>query len=79
MNTEARQISLAQILFTIKSEEYLDKIEALLTKANVDWWDELPNDTKQSIERSIEQADEGKTISHEQARTRIDKFFEENV
>ena len=79
MNTEARQISLAQILFTIKSEEYLDKIEALLTKANVDWWDELPNDTKQSIERSIKQADEGKTISHEQARTRIDKFFEENV
>tara|TARA_B110001469_G_C9646725_1_gene327207 strand:- start:576 stop:815 length:240 start_codon:yes stop_codon:yes gene_type:complete len=79
MNTEARQITLAQILFSIKDNNRLDEIEAFLTNDKSDWWDELSNDTKQSIERGIKQADEGKVISHKQARTRIDKFFKENV
>lgn len=79
MNIETQKISLAQRLLAIQSKDVLDKIEDLLTQDKSDWWDELPNETKQAVERGIKQADEGKVISHEQARTRIDKFFKENV
>lgn len=79
MNIETQKISLAQRLLAIQSKDVLDKIEALLTQDKCDWWEELPNETKQAIERGINQADEGKVISHEQARTRINKFFEKNA
>lgn len=35
-----------------------------------DWWDELPKDTQTAIEKSIKQADEGKTIAHTEVMKR---------
>jgi len=67
----------AKAIALINYLKTLDFIE--LTKSKpVDWWDELSEENKASIERGIKQADEGKLISNEDAKKRIDNFFEQN-
>ena len=33
-----------------------------------DWWDELTDEDKQRLEQSMREAEEGKTVSHEQVQ-----------
>lgn len=67
----------AKALALLNYLKTLDFVE--LTKSNsVDWWDELSEDNKKAIEKGIKQADEGKLISKEDARKRIDNFFQQN-
>lgn len=46
-------------------ETIADQIEA---ERRGDWWDELTDEDKQRLEQSIREADEGKTVSHEQVQ-----------
>ena len=52
-------------------EMIADQIEA---ERQGDWWDELTKEEQQRLEQSIQEGEEGKTVSHEQvkqeARTR---------
>jgi len=44
-------------------------------RKNKDWWDELSEENKASIEIGITQLKSGKGISHEEVRGRIDKLL----
>jgi len=57
---------------------YLKTLDFVELTKSVDWWDELSEDNKKAIEKGIKQADEGKLISNEDARKRIDNFFQQN-
>lgn len=67
----------AKAIALINYLKTLDFVELTKSKS-VDWWDELSEENKASIERGIKQADEGKLISNEDAKKRIDNFFEQN-
>ncbi|MGE4287373.1 MAG: hypothetical protein AB7E36_01700 [Salinivirgaceae bacterium] len=64
MNIETRKINLIHWITRLTDEEVLKQIENLKNK-DADWWDELPESVRNSVEKGIEQADNGEMIPHE--------------
>lgn len=64
MNIETRKINLIHWITRLTDEGVLEQIESLKNKDS-DWWDELPESVKNSVEKGIEQADNGETVPHE--------------
>lgn len=56
----------------------LDFIELTKKSKSTDWWDELSENHKKAIKKGMKQADKGKLISKEEARKRVDTFFQHN-
>jgi len=69
MTTIQVKSQLHQLIDTIDDRRVLNAIKLLLQKQvqakENDFWENLPIEVKQSIERGIEQADNGELISHE--------------
>ena len=73
MNTELqiqnKKLELNQWLSTIEDLKFLEKISDLIShEKKKDWWDEISDAEKQSIEKGIAQADAGKLNPHSKAR-----------
>jgi predicted transcriptional regulator len=47
----------------------------LETDAEADWYDELPDEIKASLEDSMKQADAGQVITHDQMRKKYPQWF----
>ena len=65
MNIQSKKIELVQLILNINKPALLDKIKQLLIQ-ETDWWDELSEEQKDSIEVGLEQANRGETLTHEQ-------------
>ena len=51
-------------------------IHALLeAEKKYDWWDELPQEVKASVDRALKVAKEGKEIPHEEVVKKYRKWF----
>jgi hypothetical protein len=74
MNIELEKIKLAQQIFTIESEELLVKIKEFISNEQVDIWDELPVEMKASIDRAIQQAENGQMLSHAEAVKKLKRW-----
>ena len=73
MNTDLqiqnKKLELIQWLSTIEHLNFLDKISDMISRERKkDWWDEISEAEKQSIEKGIAQADAGKLNPHSKAR-----------
>ena len=73
MNTDLqiqnKKLELIQWLSTIEDLNFLDKISDMISRVRKkDWWDEISEAEKQSIEKGIAQADAGKLNPHSKAR-----------
>ena len=73
MNTDLqiqnKKLELIQWLSTIEDLNFLDKISDMISReGKKDWWDEISEAEKQSIEKGIAQADAGKLNPHSKAR-----------
>ena len=73
MNTDLqiqnKKLELIQWLSTIEDLNFLDKISDMISReSKKDWWDEISEAEKQSIEKGIAQADAGKLNPHSKAR-----------
>ena len=73
MNTDLqiqnKKLELIQWLSTIEDLNFLDKISDMISRERKkDWWDEISDAEKQSIEKGIAQADAGKLNPHSKAR-----------
>lgn len=75
MNLELKKIKLAQKIFNIESEELIARIKAFISSEETDTWENLPDDVKVSLEKSLHQADNGELISHENAVKQFKKFY----
>jgi len=56
-------------------QEYLMKIN---NESDVDLFDELTEEQQKSVLKSLEQADNGETISHEEALKKLGLLVDEN-
>ena len=64
-----KKLELIQWLSTIEDLNFLDKISDMISRERKkDWWDEISEAEKQSIEKGIAQADAGKLNPHSKAR-----------
>ena len=80
MNTEInllnKKIELIQWLSTIEDINVLNKIADLIAdKNNKDWWDSTSATEKKSIEKGLEDANNGKLNTHAKARDIYGKWL----
>ncbi len=75
LNLEHKKIELIQWLSTLSDNAMIDKLMELRKSERVDWWNELSQKEKESIEKGIKDADEGKLNPHSKAREIYGKWL----
>jgi len=72
MNLQAKKLELVQLIINTKKPLTLKKVEDVFRKEEAaDWWNEISEAERQSIEKGISEADNGKLISHEDVMREI--------
>lgn len=72
-NQQERKIELIQWLSVIDDDELLEKIIDLKKQNSGDWWNEISEAEKDSIDRGLADADSGNLRSHFEARSIYEK------
>ena len=74
MDLAIEKMKLIDKIIHTDSEELIGWLKEVLSSDEVDFWDELPENIKASVERGIVQAESGETIPHEQAIKKLKKW-----
>jgi predicted transcriptional regulator len=70
MTTEAKKLDLITQISLIEDVSVIDKLIAFL-KPKKDWWEEISEAEKNSIQKGISEADAGDLISYEKIKKEI--------
>lgn len=69
LQIQNKKLELIQWLSTIEDLKFLEKISDFIThERKKDWWNEISDAERESIEKGIAQADAGKLNPHAKAR-----------
>ena len=72
MNLQAKKLELVQLILNTRKPLTLKKVEDVLKKETQrDWWDDINEEERQSIEKGLTEADRGKLIPHEEVMKEI--------
>lgn len=74
-NIQNIKVELIQWLTTLNDEAMLQRLIDIRNNQIKDWWKELPEAEIASIEKGIQDADEGKLVSHSEARKVYEKWL----
>lgn len=72
---EKRKIKLISIISQLYDTNTLEEIENILMNNDTNWWNKISESEKQAIEAGLQDAEEGKLISHEQVIKNISERF----
>lgn len=75
INLQDKKIELIQWLSTLNDKSLIDKLMKLREKERTDWWNEIASQEKSSIEKGIQDADDGKLTSHSTAKKIYEKWL----
>lgn len=75
MKLQEQKLELAKMVLNTDSEALLKKVRAVFDKAESDFWDELSDFQKQTVEEAIKQADKGELVSHKEAMKKYRKWL----
>jgi hypothetical protein len=72
LSLENKKIELIQWLITLNDKSLIDKLMTFWEKERRDWWNKISASERKSIEKEIQDVDEGKLTSH----TNVKGFYE---
>jgi hypothetical protein len=75
INLQNKKIELIQWLSTLDDQSLIDKLMKLRNKEKTDWWNEISTDELKSIEKGIQDADNGKLTSHSNVKKIYEKWL----
>ena len=77
MNTQTlnKKIELIQWLSTLEDHSVIDKLLKFRKEESKGWWNTISKDEKESIERGISEANEGKLEPHSTTRKVYEKWL----
>jgi hypothetical protein len=75
VNIQKAKIDLIQWLTTIEDSSIIQKIMELRNTESKDWWNEISDAEKKSIESGISDADNGKLKPHSEAKKIYEKWL----
>ena len=75
INLQNKKIELIQWLSTLNDVSLIDKLVELRKTEKTDWWNEISAAEKQSIEKGLLDADDGKLTSHSTAKKIYEKWL----
>lgn len=70
-----KKIQLIQWLSTLEDESVIEKIIKLRETENAQWWKEISEKEKESIEQGVKDADSGNVKPHSAARRLYEKWL----
>ena len=75
LNIEEKKLALIQWLSGIDDPQLIDSIMKLKDREQADWWDQVSEAEKASIEKGLADAESGKLEPHSTARKRYEKWL----
>ncbi len=75
LNIQNKKLELIQWLSTLENVATIEKIMDLRKEENIDWWNSISEDEKESIERGLADAEAGKLNPHTKARKLYEKWL----
>ena len=74
-NIETKKLALIQWLTSLNDVSMIDKIIELKQKETKDWWNEISDEEKESIEKGLSDAESGKLKPHSEIRKKYEKWL----
>ena len=72
MNIQAKKLKLVQMIINTDKPALLKRVEEVFMKETaVDWWDEISEAERESIEKGLAEADRGDLIPHEEVMKEV--------
>lgn len=71
----ANKYKIVEKIINTEDEALLEEVNALLNMADTDFWHELPASTKESIQRGLEDAQQGRIRPHQEVINEIKARF----
>ena len=75
LNIQNKKLELIQWLSTLEDSNLIEKIMELRKRESKDWWNSISENEKQSIEKGLQDAEEGKLNPHTNARKLYEKWL----
>ena len=75
MSIEAKKIELVRMILNTEKPAVLAKIAGILKQEEIDWREGLSEEIIESVERGLEQAKAGKTVSHDDVMDKYRKWL----
>ena len=75
IDLQNKKIELIQWLSTLDNEIIIDKLMELRESEKTDWWNEISEGEKESIEKGIEDADSGNLKPQSEVRKLYEKWL----
>ncbi|WP_416444706.1 hypothetical protein ACH3O9_04195 [Leeuwenhoekiella sp. A16] len=75
INLQDKKIELIQWLSTLSDESLIDQLMELRQQEKKDWYNEISTSEKNSIEKGIQDANDGKLTSHSNAKKIYEKWL----
>ena len=80
MNLSAEKLDIIQRICEIQDNDLIDLIKNIITVPNVsksDWWSDITQEEMASINRGLEDLQQGKIQSHDQIRKKYEKWLKD--
>ena len=74
-NIESKKLALIRWLTSLNDVSMIDKILELKQKETKDWWNEISDEEKESIEKGLSDAESGKLKPHSEIRKKYEKWL----
>jgi len=74
---QAEKLELIQMLLETKDKDLIKQVKSLFNihQKGDDFWDEMPDTIKESVERGLRQSEAGEGIPHEKVVKRLAKWL----
>jgi len=80
MNLSAEKLDIIQRICEIQDNDLIDLIKNIITVPNVsksDWWSQITHEEIESINRGLDDLQQGKVHSHDQIRKKYEKWLKD--
>ena len=82
MNISTEKLDIIQRICEIQDNDLIDLIKNIVDipkKSKSDWWNHISLEEKESINRGLQDLEQGKVYSHEQIRKKYEKWLKDYV
>jgi len=80
MNISAEKLEIIQRICEIQDNDLIDLIKYVVDSPHTsrsDWWDQITQEEKDSVNRGLNDLQQGKVYSHDQIRKKYEKWLKD--
>jgi len=80
MNISSEKLEIIQRIIDIQDNELLSLVKSIISapgKSKTDWWDQISEEEIESINRGLEDHNQGRVQSHDQIRKKYEKWLKD--